>query len=205
MGCCSGKTAVQSSRPLRPLRFSRTHARVTIAADGLTATKIGGGKDRVAAVEEVIQTGRHFVEFTRSGSNVLVGLIRPEFDAEEGTEAHKEAEHCFYQCDGGYKYPGGASWGSSTGSAEGDRIGLLLDLEAGSLVVFKNDERVGMIAAGLTGRYCWAAVLYDKDSSVTMKRLEPPKKTAANMTEEEAAVVIQAQVRLKADETRPAE
>ena len=208
MGCCSGKTAVQSS-----IAFSRTHERVEISEGGARVLKVGGGKDRVAAVETVMSEGRHFVEFTKEKGDVLFGLIRPEFDVEQGNNAHKEEDHIFYQCTGGHKYPGGGHWGNSTEAVDGDRFGLLLDLQAGSLIVFKNDKRLGMMAAGLEGSYCWATVLYDKGAAVTIKALRPPKvkgstQTFADMTEDEAALAIQARVRsraisTKADETRP--
>jgi len=41
-----------------------------------------------------------------------------------------------------------------------DVVGLLLDLDAGSLSVFKNRSRLGvMVAEGLSGPLCWAALL----------------------------------------------
>ena len=82
------------------------------------------------------------------------------------------------------------------------------------MIVFKNDERLGMMAAGLAGSYCWATVLYNKGAAVTIKALPVPKvqssaRIADDMTEDEAALAIQARVRsrgtkTKADETRPA-
>jgi hypothetical protein len=38
----------------------------------------------------------------------------------------------------------------------GDRVGLLLDLGQGSMTVYKNDERLGVMATGLSGEYSWA-------------------------------------------------
>ena len=120
MGCCSGKTAVQSS-----IEFSRTHERIEISEGGAKVTKVGGGKDRVAAVETVMTEGRHFVEFTKESGDVLVGLIRPEFDVEQGNNAHKEEDHAFYQCTGGHKYPGGGQWGASMAPAFVGRVRAL--------------------------------------------------------------------------------
>lgn len=210
MGCCSGKTAVKGPG------FVRSHARVDISEDGLTATKAGGGKDRVAAMNTEMTEGKHFVEFNiEAGSNALCGVIRPGFDVEEGNDAHKAEDHCFFHCGGGYRYPGGAQWSGMQAAAAGDRVGMLLDLEAGSMVVYKNDERLAMMAAGLAGPYCWAVTLYDKGDRVTIKHLPPPKikkakKTAEDMSEDQAASAIQARVRVrstkanKTDETREA-
>ena len=49
---------------------------------------------------------------------------------------------------------------------QGDRIGMLLDLDQGSMTVWKNDEKLGVMQAeGLSGPYCWAADRYDGDSA----------------------------------------
>ena len=48
----------------------------------------------------------------------------------------------------------------------GDRIGMLLDLDAGTTTVFKNDVCLGVMATGLSGEYCWAVSLEDEDDSV---------------------------------------
>jgi hypothetical protein len=46
------------------------------------------------------------------------------------------------------------------GFRQGDVVGLLLDCDAGTLTVKKNGRRLGVAATGLTGEFCWAAVLY---------------------------------------------
>eukprot|EP01045_Picozoa_sp_COSAG04_P002486 COSAG04_NODE_91_length_26852_cov_8.609315_12_plen_196_part_00 len=41
---------------------------------------------------------------------------------------------------------------------KGDRIGMALDLDKGSMTVYKNGERLGVMQeSGLTGEYVWAA------------------------------------------------
>ena len=35
------------------------------------------------------------------------------------------------------------------------KIGLELDLNEGTLVVYKNDRRLGTMMSGLAGEYCW--------------------------------------------------
>ena len=42
----------------------------------------------------------------------------------------------------------------------GNRIGMLLDLDQGSMTVWKNDEKLGVMhAEGLSGPLCWAVGL----------------------------------------------
>ena len=43
---------------------------------------------------------------------------------------------------------------------QGDRIGMLLDLDQGSMSVWKNGELLGVMQAeGLSGPLCWAVAL----------------------------------------------
>ena len=61
---------------------------------------------------------------------------------------------------------------------QGDHIGVLLDLDQGSMTVWKNDEKLGvMVAEGLSGPLCWAvslAYMYqDTDIGHTSAHIEP--------------------------------
>ena len=47
------------------------------------------------------------------------------------------------------------------------KIGLALDLDEGTLDVFKNDRRLGTMKSGLVGEYCWVVeILPDEHASV---------------------------------------
>ena len=35
------------------------------------------------------------------------------------------------------------------------KIGMVLDLDEGTLDVYKNDRRLGTMMSGLVGEYCW--------------------------------------------------
>jgi hypothetical protein len=48
-----------------------------------------------------------------------------------------------------------------TAKEQGDRIGMLLDLDQGSMTVWKNDVQLGVMQSeGLSGPLCWAASVY---------------------------------------------
>ena len=56
------------------------------------------------------------------------------------------------------------------------RVGLLLDLNVGTLAVYKNGRRLGVMKRGLSGEYCWLAML-DSDCyahPVGIERLPVP-------------------------------
>ena len=64
--------------------------------------------------------------------------------------------------------PGYGSWdGMQSAKEQGDRIGMLLDLDQGSMAVWKNDVKLGVMQAeGLSGPYCWSAsVFYEGESA----------------------------------------
>ncbi|EJK72548.1 hypothetical protein THAOC_05912 [Thalassiosira oceanica] len=71
---------------------------------------------------------------------------------------------CTCYCGSGRCY--WTDWGNEEGSSDwqgreslegGGTIGLLLDLDEGTLSVFKNDRRLGVMKEGLGGEYCWFA------------------------------------------------
>ena len=49
------------------------------------------------------------------------------------------------------------------------KIGMLLDLNEGTLSVYKNGRRLGLMKRGLAGRYCWVVKVM-RGTQVTIKR-----------------------------------
>ena len=86
------------------------------------------------------------------------GVIRPGWVVEAGVGAPTEAGHCFFDTSGGGHSPGNNSWeGVQSVTEQGDRIGMLLDLDQGSMAVWKNDEKRGVMQVeGMSGPLCWA-------------------------------------------------
>jgi hypothetical protein len=147
---------VQSLR--RGAVFGRSHEYITLSEGGSRATVHADGIGCTSAASKaVMRAGRHYVQFTvMSGNYILFGVIRPGWDVEGGKNAHCVDGHCFYDTYDGQRYPGGHDWEGKQGAREGDRIGMLLDLDQGSMTVYKNDERLGVMATGLSGEYSWA-------------------------------------------------
>ena len=50
------------------------------------------------------------------------------------------------------------------------KIGMLLDLDEGTLSVYKNGRKLGVMKRGLAGQYCWVVSLRSGGSQVTIKR-----------------------------------
>ncbi|EJK61552.1 hypothetical protein THAOC_17941 [Thalassiosira oceanica] len=53
-------------------------------------------------------------------------------------------------------------------------VGLLLDLNRGTLSVFKDDRMLGVMKEGLTGAYCWYVCCTEATCEVEIERGMPP-------------------------------
>ena len=151
-------------------------------AQTCVATKSVGGW-RAVASKVVMRSGRHFVQFTAvEGIGVMFGAIRPGWDVEGGQNAFHVDGHCFYEANSGRRLPDSIDWEGRQGAREqGDRIGMLLDLDQGSTTVWKNDVKLGVMQAeGLSGPLCWAASVYQADSA----RIESAPAPASPTVEE---------------------
>ena len=67
-----------------------------------------------------------------------------------------------------------ADWEGMEGYEGGDTVGMLLDLNEGTLTVYRNNRRLGVMKDGLSGSYCWFATLV-LESAVAIRRGEPPR------------------------------
>jgi hypothetical protein len=161
--------------------FGRSHELITLSEGGSVATRGGVDySDRAAASKAVMRAGRHYAQFTAERGYMGFGVIWPGWDVEGGQNAFRVDGHCFYDTEDGSRFPGAHSWeGMQTAREEGDRTGLLLDLDQGTMTVYKNDERLGVMATGLSGEYSWAVVLYSAGSSARFEDAEAPVSPSA--------------------------
>ena len=95
-------------------------------------------------------------------------------------------EHlCQYFCNYGEKYCTGwereviddmrdSEWEGMEGCQAGDTIGMLLNLEEGTLTVYKNTRRLGLMKDGLSGSYCWYTTLMEGAAAIAIKKGLPP-------------------------------
>ena len=76
---------------------------------------------------------------------VMLGVIRPGWDVEAGVNAYNVDGHCFYRTATGDRFPGNHDWEGRQTAKQGDRIDMLLDLDQGSIIVWKNDVKLGVM------------------------------------------------------------
>jgi hypothetical protein len=103
---------------------------------------------------------------------MFFGVVRPGFavsgyvnSLDGAAQLARGCGHCFYLNTSGKCYPSYCDWEGMQGTvAAGDRIGMLLDLDKGSMTIYRNDERLGVMMTGLSGEYSWAVSLGGKDA-----------------------------------------
>jgi hypothetical protein len=164
----------------RGAAFGRSHAGITLSEGGSVATRSADDYyHRAVASKAVMRAGRHYIQFTVVSGYMLFGVIRPGCDVEGGRDAHNVDGHCFYSTVDGHLYPRwedrweDRNWEGMQGAMEqGDCIGLLLELDQGTMTVYKNDERLGVMATGLSGEYSWAAGLHGLHGRGESARIE---------------------------------
>jgi hypothetical protein len=144
------------------------------------ATKNGPsvpGQSVPVATAVAMRAGRHFARFTvMRGEDMLFGLVRPGYDVDGGAITEDVDGHCFYDVSNGDLWPGPRSWegqGWTEGGEEGDAIGMLLDFDDGTLTIFRDEaaglERLGVMARGLSGEYCWAVSMWPTGHSAQLE------------------------------------
>ncbi|EJK43981.1 hypothetical protein THAOC_37524, partial [Thalassiosira oceanica] len=135
---------------------------------GSTLNRGGDGDVCTAIVSNyVMESGIHYAEFYIDGLPSF-GVVRPmpdmdlerihwsNWDDVDKCEVDREGRHC----------------------GTGDDVGMLLNLNEGTLTAYKNKRRLCMIN-GLSGSYCWHASVrsidHDYESATTIWKEEPPK------------------------------
>ena len=182
--CLMHKVGVLQVSPV----FGRAHADITLSENGAVVTRgVNEYIWRSAASKAVMRPGRHFARFTVvQGTHIMFSVLRPGWDVEGGAGALNADGHGFdYRTANGRREPGWRDWeGMQDANKKGDCIGILLDLDQGSMTVWKNDEKLGVMKAeGLSGPLCWAVETADMGYSACIESSPAP----ASPTEEELA------------------
>lgn len=162
--CC--QTGLSTAAMLRS--YCETTTSMYRAALGGAPMAVGGGAGAVHYAE---------VKVLALGMGALIGVGRPGLDVGR-EDANITAE--FWGVDIGDGLLGHAGqWTTWAGSQrarfkQGDTLGLLLDGGAGTLSIFQNAVRLGIMVKGLTGELCWAAALGDERDSARLTAKPPP-------------------------------
>ena len=157
---------------------------VTLSEDGLVATKwlCTEGWQLVTGGEPMTE-GRHFweVELTKwpEGSCLLFGAVRPGLDHDKDHYDTNDA-YVIDAIDGTLE-GNGKDWDDGQGAfEEGDRVGVLLDLDAGWLRFYRNGKRCGPgYTEGVTGPLVRAAQIRESDKVTVLPGAAAPEGAGA--------------------------
>ena len=158
LGLGTGSVVFMLHRP--GWRWAECGSEITLSEDGLVATAPANPTVwQLVTGGSPMAEGRHYweVELTAGASSVMVGAVRPGLDHDEDQSYGNDA-YFIYGYDGSL-FGNGKSFADMQGDfATGDRIGVLLDLDAGWMRFYRNRKRCGPgFTEGVTGPLVRAA------------------------------------------------
>jgi hypothetical protein len=150
--------------------------RVTLSEGGAVATKVDddANSDTLVTSGTELTAGKHYweVEILMDASNfVVVGVTRPNLDPNVDYSLKASTDGWFISNVMGGLWGNGKLDDDGAGDIdEGDRVGVLLDLDEGSLRFFQNGVQhgPGYPAGSVTGPVVCAVQLFDPNTSVRL-------------------------------------
>ena len=134
-------------------RWEESGSNIALSGEGLVATKtVQDSKYQLVTGGSLMTEGRHYweVELT-AGHSIMVGAVRPGLDHDKSHDRTNDA-YFFDWYDGSLFGNGKRNADPQGPFAEGDRIGVLLDLDAGWMRLYRNGKRCGPgFTEGVTG------------------------------------------------------
>jgi hypothetical protein len=163
--------AVKES-PLLWRTFPADH--VTLSEGGAVATQTGGYDPSLTTTGIEITEGKHYWEvelLSENVANIMIGISRPNLDPTEWYYGRNCTDGWFICASTGALWGNDKASGDAAGGyKQGDRVGVLLDLDNSSLRFFKNgvEHGPGYPAGSVSGSVMTAVQLYYKDASVRL-------------------------------------
>jgi hypothetical protein len=172
----------------KPPLVWRTFAegRVTLGEGGAVATQTKNTNEyTLTTTGTKLTEGKHYWEvelpIVLALSSIFIGISRPNLDPTKNYWRRECADGWFMYAGFGTLYGNGKEDDDEAGGyKQGDRVGVLLDLDNGSLRFFKNGVQhgPGYPAGSVTGPVVAAVQMANKDSSA---RLLPNAETPAGV------------------------
>jgi hypothetical protein len=151
-------------------RWDECGSKIALSGEGLVATTDQNGSQLVTGGSAMTE-GRHYwaVELTWADDDcfICVGAVRPGLDHDKDHCDTNDAYYIFGH-NGSLNGNGKAGANMQGRFAKGDRIGVLLDLDAGWLRMYRNGKRCGPgYTEGVTGPLVRAAELFHTGDKAT--------------------------------------
>jgi hypothetical protein len=163
----------------------RTYAedRVSLSEGGAVATQTLARSWSLTTTGTELTEGKHYweVELLSETVPIMIGISRPNLDPKGEYYKRDCTDGWFMYAHNGSLFGNGKfSENEAGGFKQGDRVGMLLDLDNGSLRFFKNSVQhgPGYAAGSVMGPVVAAVQMFKQDRSV---RLLPNAEAPANM------------------------
>jgi hypothetical protein len=147
---------------------------VLLSEGGAVATQTVAKGWSLTTSETELTEGKHYweVELVSDGDSINIGISRPNLDPAGGYYGRRDCTDGWLILAGdGSLFGNGKERDDEAGAyKQGDRVGVLLDLDNGNLRFFKNGVQhgPGYAAGSVTGPVVAAVQLYSKDASVRL-------------------------------------
>jgi hypothetical protein len=148
--------------------------RVTLSEGGAVATQTTEYKHSLTTTGIELTEGKHYWEVELLSENVdiiFIGISRPNLDPTRSYHGRHHTDGWFTSADDGGLYGNGKGGHDHAGhNKQGDRVGVLLDLDNGSLRFFKNGVQhgPGYAAGSVTGPVVAAVHMFYQHDSVRL-------------------------------------
>jgi hypothetical protein len=147
--------------------------RATLSEGGAVATQAVGGWS-LTTTETELTEGKHYWEvklLSEDVDTIFIGISRPNLDPTGGYFNSDCTDGWFIDAESGALY-GNGKWSDNTAGRykQSDRVGVLLDLDNGSLRFFKNGVQrgPGYAAGRVSGPVVAAVQMRNTDTSVRL-------------------------------------
>jgi hypothetical protein len=144
---------------------------MALSEEGVVATVTAFQSFQLVTGGEPMTEGRHYweVEMTKwERNNYMIGAVRPGLD-HDTFHYHTNNAYFIDAFDGSLLGNGKGNADRQGKFAEGDRVGVLLDLDAGWLRFYRNGKRCGPgFTEGVTGPLLRAAQVTDAGQRLTV-------------------------------------
>jgi hypothetical protein len=149
--------------------------RITLTEDGAVATQTNGGSFSLTTTGTELAEGKHYWEvelLSEKLNNIFIGISRPNLDPTQGYYERDCTDCWFIRTADGALFGNGKEGddGEAPAYTQGDRVGVLLDLNDGSLRFFKNglQNGPGYPAGSVTGPVVHAVHMLSVGGSVRL-------------------------------------
>jgi hypothetical protein len=148
--------------------------RVSLSEGGAAAKQNLSHQRSLTTTGTKLNEGKHYWEvelLSVNTVNLFIGISRPDLDPTGAYVLSECTDGWFISAAGGALFGNGKEIDDPSGSyKQGDRVGVLLDLDNGSLRFFKNSVQhgPGYSAGSVTGPVVAAVQMYFNDDSVRL-------------------------------------